>query len=325
MDYIIIMLAIGFIFFLFGIDPFASNNKHKNKNKDNRKYHYIEYFKEFKRYDNIDARQAVAVGSKHFYSISNITISKCKKTTGQMVCRWINTCDQNLHHITHLNCGVIVGKYLYCVNNPPFSKFKKNKKKKHKTKIVPENYVFEPMDDNKNFDRQDEEIDTIEIFNHKSLEHIATIKVKCNGMLRYGSLTWIDYYKGVWWGCFSFYGKNNKYTTLVNFKIDKKTRTIKILYRWKFSQNVLKEIYPYSCSGCSIKDDVFFCTTRNKKEIQALIFDKSKNNLKYVDTIDSDFTGEGISWDRYSKENILWGIDASILGPSVIATKHSQY
>lgn len=300
MDYIIIILIFGFIFIMFGLNPFMS--KHKNKRM----------LKIFNKFNNMDADQAVAIGPKHFYSISNTTISKCNKINGKMIARWINTYDQKLHHITHLNSGVIVGKYLYCVNNPPSSK---HGKKKH-GKVKGEIYTFEFIDDIKKNGGNN----TIEIFDCKNLEHINTIQVKCKGVLKYGSLTWIDCCKSDWWGCFSFYGKMNKHTTLVNFKIDETNNEINILDKWKFPEQVLKIFYPYSCSGCSISNSFLFCTTQNRKQIYVLTIDKSNNCLKYVDMKDSYFTGQGIGWDRYSKKKILWGIDNSVFGSYIVST-----
>lgn len=267
MDYFLIILIGFFFFILFGINPFFKNH---------------EPFTSINKFFNSDATQAVAIGQKHFYAISNKSISKCKKSDGQIIDRWVSSIES-----MHLNSGVIVGKYLLCANNPPFENIK----------ISHEKHLKRPITN----------IDTIEIFNHKTMEHVRTIYIKMSGLLRLGSFTWIDFYEDNWWGAFAFYGNFAKYTTLVRFTIDWKNDKIKILEKWEFPKKIIKNFYPYSNSGCSIKDDIFYCTGHDKKEIYLMKFDK--NRLLYSNTIPSKNTGQGISWDRYTDKNILYTID----------------
>ena len=71
-------------------------------------------FEEITRFESSDARQGPAVDDRFVYAISNYSISKHDKNTGQLVARWEGEEGKPL---IHLNSGIILDGVLYCAHS----------------------------------------------------------------------------------------------------------------------------------------------------------------------------------------------------------------
>lgn len=166
---------------------------------------------------------------------------------------------------------------------------------------------------------------TIEVFN-KNLEFEYYINVTGDN----GVLTWIEYFQEKWWGCFSHYNLDTKYTVIVEFYTsisaigadslitrDKNTQELDvdapepgwhIRNRWFLPAKVYNNITPNSITGGSFDSKGnLYLTTSLKKQIFIMGFHPSSPmlNLNYIKNV--EFKGQGISWNR--KNNILVGIN----------------
>ena len=117
-------------------------------------------FEAIKSYPAEEAVQGVAVDSLYFYAIGNRSIGKYEKESSKRVERWEEEEDGP---IRHLDSGVIVDGKLYAAHS---------------------NYPEIPM------------TSSVEIWDSHTLEHVGTHSF---GIQR-GSLTWLDWYDGYWWG-----------------------------------------------------------------------------------------------------------------------------
>ena len=223
----------------------------------------------------ITTRQGVAVDEKYCYAISNTIIIKCDKETGKVIATWqANRKDEAYRHFFHLNSGTVVDGRLYCAHS---------------------RYGVDPNDC------------TVEIWNieNEGLEHEETIRMP----RKHGSLTWIDRHSdGSWWMCYAVYGKRrNRNTKLVKYRCrDKEFIEVE---SWSFPQEVVAHWGNMSCSGGSWGPDGYLYTTGHDHSEAYVLEVDNANRLRYVRTEkDVGFFGQGIAWDRFSEEPVLWGI-----------------
>lgn len=223
----------------------------------------------------IATKQGVAVDEKYCYAISNTIIIKCDKETGKVIATWQANRDEEAYkHFFHLNSGTVIDGRLYCAHS---------------------RYGIDSNDC------------TVEIWNveNERLEHEETIRMP----REHGSLTWIDRRSdGSWWMCYAVYGKKrNQNTKLARYQYrDKKFIEVE---SWFFPQEVVARWGDMSCSGGSWGPDGYLYTTgHDNSEAYVLEVDQA-NRLRYVRTEkDVGFFGQGIAWDRFSEEPVLWGI-----------------
>lgn len=136
-------------------------------------------YEETKRHKAEEANQGVAVDAEFFYAITNATIGKYRKDSGEKVGAWK---DVEGGRIKHLNAGVVLGGRLYCAHS---------------------NFPAVPMES------------SVEIWDTQKMEHVETINLTAVG----GSLTWVDQRDGAWYACFAEYAKagNPANTRVVQF------------------------------------------------------------------------------------------------------------
>ena len=232
----------------------------------------------------IKVSQGVAVDAKYLYAISNTTILKCNKNTGETVAVWkADKTKDAFKHFTHMNSGTVIDGKLYCAH----SRF--------------------PEDKNDN---------TVEVWNVEGnkLEHEKTIRMPRD----HGSITWINRRKdNSWWLCYAVYGKDkNKDTKLVKYRFEN-GQFIEVK-AWTFPEEVRASWAGSSCSGGSWGPDGYLYTTGHD-EARAYVLEVDANDrLKYVRTEEGvGFFGQAIAWDHSSDKPVLWGI---VKGKSISAT-----
>ena len=214
-----------------------------------------------------EARQGVAVDSRFFYAIDNRRIAKYDKKTGQRVGAWISP---EGGPVVHLNSGVVVDGKVYAAH----SKFP-----------------------------DWPEVSSVEIWDAATLKHIGTQGL---GIDR-GSLTWLDYHDGAWWGCLASYnppfGRGNQDTRIVRFGAG-----WQVAEAWAVPEALLAKFGDMSNSGGSWgPDGRLWITGHDRPEAYALMLPQAGPVLRWVAVASLDIAGQGIAWDR-SEANVLWGI-----------------
>jgi hypothetical protein len=121
---------------------------------------------ELTKFSAAEAHQGVAVDKSHFYAISNRTIGKYDKETGNFVARWDAPVDSPLKH---LNSGVVIDGKLYCAHS---------------------NWPSEPLQN------------SIEIWEAATLKHVERRRLDEPK----AAVTWIDRHDDAWWIVFASYG-----------------------------------------------------------------------------------------------------------------------
>jgi hypothetical protein len=223
------------------------------------------------------ANQGVAVDAEYYYEIYNTAVKKFSKKTGQEIASWKAGMDkEKSNHFSHMNSGQIYQNKLYIAHS--------NKKLN---------------------------LNTLEIWDvsDSKLVHLNSLKLKAT-IKSHGCLTWADRHPdGSWWVCYAIYGKElNKGTKL--FKCEFDGKDFKELKEWRFPKEVTEKWGWWgSCSGGSWgPDGLLYTTGHDNHEAYVLNVDKS-GELKYLKNVKGvGFYGQGITWDRSSKEAILWGI-----------------
>jgi hypothetical protein len=114
-----------------------------------------------------EANQAVGVDDKYFYAVDNQTIAKYDKKTGVLVKKWKG--EKN-GPIIHLDSAMLMDGKIYCAHS---------------------NYSEWPM------------TSSVEIWDAETMEHTGNHSFG----IRWGSLTWVDFYNGHWWMTFANYDK----------------------------------------------------------------------------------------------------------------------
>jgi len=217
-----------------------------------------------------DARQGVAVDAAHVYAIDNRVVAKHDKTTGALVSRWEATPEIPL---VHLNSGVVRDGKLYCAHS---------------------NYPKQPM------------VSSVEIWDTETLTHVASHSFGITD----GSLTWMDWYEGAWWGCFAHYdaprglpNRDHRWTRLVRF--DEAWRP---LDSWAFPDAALERFAPSSASGGAWgPDGLLYVTGHDLYELYALRLPRGGGVLEFVRTLPTINAGQAIAFDR-SGSGLFYGI-----------------
>ena len=218
-------------------------------------------FEQIKTFDIPESRQGIAVDDRVFFAIGTREIGKYDKETGKLIKKWK---EKENGPIIHLDSGVIVDGKLYCAHS---------------------NYPGIPM------------TSSIEVWDPSTLEHIESHSF---GIFR-GSCTWVDQYKGFWWGAFAHYDKwkaqtlkGTEWTTVVKF--DKNWNELE---SWVFPKEIVDCFRPMSNSGGSWGPDGYlYCTGHDQPKVYLLKIPTSGSQLELVDIVPINNTGQGIAWDR---------------------------
>jgi len=124
-----------------------------------------------------------------------------------------------------------------------------------------------------------------------------------------GSLTWMDWHDGAWWGCFAHYDhrppedKGNQYTELVKF--DAQWRRLR---GWTFPPEVLERSAPYTLSGGSWgPDGQLYASGHDRPEVYGLRLPVAGTTLELARTVPVPMEGQAIAFDR-TGSGLLYGV-----------------
>ncbi|MCP4642248.1 MAG: hypothetical protein GY851_17520 [bacterium] len=220
-----------------------------------------------------DADQGVAVDADHVYVIDNTIVAKHDKYTGELVKRWA---ADEAHPLIHMNSGMVRDGTLYCAHS---------------------NYPRLPM------------TSSVEMWDTATLEHVGSHSFGVTD----GSLTWMDWHNGFWWGCFAHYdgkggepGKDHTWTRLVQFNSEWCP-----LQPWVFPKDVLGRFAPHSCSGGAWgSDGLLYVTGHDRSELYTLELPESGSVLRYMRTVSFPVEGQAIAFDR-AGTGLLYGLRRS--------------
>ena len=214
------------------------------------------------RFESTDARQGVAVDSQYVYVVSNYSISKHDKKTGEELLRWEG---EEGNPLIHLNSGIVIDGILYCAHS---------------------NYPDIPM------------ASSIEMFDPETLAHIGSHSLG----IMHGSATWIDRRDGVWWIGFAHYdgrggvqGRGPAWTRIVLF--DNEWRAVG---GYIYPQDVVERFLDRSNSGAAFgPDGRLYATGHDAAEVYALRIPSGGSILELEEVIPVEAEGQGIAWDPF--------------------------
>lgn len=229
-------------------------------------------------FDIAHADQGIGVDDRYFYVVDNTLISKHDKETGEEVARWE---EVEGGPIVHLDSAVVVDGLIYAAHS---------------------NYPDWPM------------TSSVEIWNAETMEHVGTHSF---GIDR-GSLTWLDYHDGSWWGAFANYDNTGDavlggreitpYGDKLNTQIVRFDAEWRVVEAWVIPAEILERFEDMSNSGGSWgPDGRLYITGHDPAEAYVMELPEAGSILRWVGTVPLDIAGQGIAWDR-SQPNILYGI-----------------
>lgn len=218
------------------------------------------------------AKQAVAVDSKYFYAIDNITIEKYEKLSGKHVQTWKDTTGT----FKHLNSGVVLNGKLYCAHS---------------------NFPEIPM------------ASSIEVFDTESLtpveSHSFGIDIgSATWIDRHDGFWYVAFahyhrYKET-------LGKDNRWTQLVKFN-----ENWERVGAWILPAELIERFGNMSNSGGLITaDGDIYLTGHDFKELYLMRFPAAGYALQWVKTLPAPFEGQGIAIDS-DDDQTFWGISRS--------------
>jgi len=224
------------------------------------------------RYPAPEARQGVAVNAQYVFAVSNWTIAKYDKRSGERVARW----EGDKAQFPHINsCTVITveSELLVCANS---------------------NFPAVPH------------WSSVEFFDPVELKHLRSVPL---GPGR-GSLTWVERRAGAWWAAFANYDgkggeapRDHRHTVLIRF--DDEWRQTQSL---SFPATVLERFAPMSSSGGGWgPDGRLYVTGHDHPELYILELPQAGAVLKHVGTISMPIEGQAIDWDETTPGE-LYGI-----------------
>ncbi len=224
------------------------------------------------------AKQGVAVGGEYFYVVDKRAISKHVKATGDLVSFWPGDDDAG-NPLIHMDGLIEHEGQLFAAHS---------------------NYPESPM------------TSSVEVWDAEAMQHVASHSFGINR----GSLTWLDWHAGSWWGAFANYdkvqsGQLNPYGLTNNTQIVKFDENFVVTESWTLPHNILDRIRPMSNSGGSWGPDGYlYLTGHDHGEIYVMELPLAGSVLHQVATVMVPvMEGQGIAWDRSGEVRNLWGIN----------------
>lgn len=228
-------------------------------------------------FQTFDARQGVAVDAGHFYAVNNFSLTRHDKQSGEAELQWDGVSDVD-GPLIHLDSGMIHNGRLYAAHS---------------------NYPIWPM------------TSSIEVWDAQTLEHVDSHSFG----VKLGSLTWVDYYEGVWWGAFANYdkiqdGMNRPYGETRNTVVVQFDDQFNVRQSWTLPPAILDRMRPMSNSGGSWgRDGLLYLTGHDYPEIYVMQLPETGSQLQWLATVQvPGLNGQGIAWDRSISGRELWGI-----------------
>ncbi len=223
------------------------------------------------------ATQGVAVGPSDIYAVSNFTLTRFDKATGEQKAEWVG----DRARFPHINsCSVIdvsgAEAELVCASS---------------------NFPGVPH------------VSTVEVFDPVALTHQRSIALG----LGTGSITWVDRHDGFWWAMFANYDgrggeapRDHRHTTLVQF--DDQWRKVQA---WALPPSILERIAPMSVSGGGWgPDGRLWLSGHDRPELYVVSIPDGGGVLDHLETRGMDAQGQAMDWDE-SDPGMLYGITRS--------------
>lgn len=233
---------------------------------------FAQQFEALRQFPSPAAHQGVAVDAEFFYAISNRVVAKHRKSNGELLIRWEATPDYPLIHMNH---GVVHDGVLYVAHS---------------------NFPHKPA------------TSSIELFDPQTLKHIGSHSFG----IAQGSLNWIDFHEGTWFGVFVHYSSPNmafdpttgtSATRLVEFDKDWRIRQ-----NWVFPKELTDLWEPASNSGGGFgPDGRIYLSGHDAPELYVVDFPKAGSQMRFLETWKAPLAGQGFAWDR-SRPGHLFGI-----------------
>jgi hypothetical protein len=224
---------------------------------------------ELRRYTAPHAKQGVVVDPEYFYVITNDSIIKHERSTGNEVAHFHSP------KLKHLNSGSIIDGKLYCAHS---------------------NYPEIPM------------WNSIEIFDPRTMRHIGSHSFgigygSCTWMVEHEGFYYVMF---AHYGQENRKEPNRDVSWTQLVKYDKEWRRVG---GWVLPPALIERCKPYSLSGGVIlPTGALLCTHHHNQELYLLEFPEIGSELIWKTTIPSPIRGQAICTDP-SDPSIVWGID----------------
>lgn len=217
-------------------------------------------YEEERRYSAPEARQGVAADADHFYAVSNRTIAKYDRESGERVALFESPPDGPL---IHLNSCIVLEARLICAHS---------------------NHPGIPM------------LSSVEIFDTATLEPVESRSL---GVYE-GSLTWVIRHDGSWWMHFAHYGNYSgvpghgpEWSSLMRFDDDWRR-----LESYAYPVSLVEAFTPNSSSGGNFgADGRLYVTGHDEAEVYVLELPEQGSVLEWVETIPAPMEGQAWVFD----------------------------
>lgn len=216
-----------------------------------------------------DARQGVAVGPNDVYAVSNWTIARLDKRTGEEKARW--TGDRV--RFPHINSCTLISSELVCANS---------------------NFPGVPH------------VSTVEVFDPADLHHKRSVALglgtgSITWVERHDGFWWAMFANYDGRGGEAL--RDHRHTTLVKF--DDQWRRVEA---WALPPSILERIKPMSVSGGGWgPDGRLYLTGHDLPELYVVAIPMGGGVLDHVATYGIEAEGQAVDWDE-SDPGMLYGI-----------------
>lgn len=219
-------------------------------------------YQELRRFSAPEARQGVAVDANSLYVVGNSIIARYSKTTLEREIDWSAPEGDPL---IHLNDGIVENGFLWTAHS---------------------NYPEVPMQS------------SLEIWDPSTLQQVDNRSFG----IRWGSLTWVDFYEGSWFACFAHYAnraaepdRNPSWSQLIRF-----TEDFVFQEGFAFPSALVERFDRYSSSGGAFgPDGRLYVTGHDHRELYVLELPEFGSELVWVDTIPFPSEGQAFSFDPH--------------------------
>lgn len=216
-----------------------------------------------------DARQGVAVGPKDVYAVSNWSLTRYDKATGEKKAEW----SGDPRRFPHINSCTLIAADLVCAAS---------------------NFPGTPH------------VSTVEVFDPQDLHHVRSVSLGLGtGSLtwieRHDGAWWGMFAN--YDGRGGEAPRDHRHTTLVRFD-DEWRRT----ESWALPASILERIAPMSISGGGWgPDGRLYLSGHDHPELYVVAIPDGGGVLDHVETLGMEAEGQAIDWDE-SAPGVLYGI-----------------
>ena len=218
------------------------------------------------------ATQGVAVGPDDVYAVSNFTLTRFDKATGEKKAEWVGERTR----FPHINSCAVIAAELVCASS---------------------NYPATPH------------VSTVEVFDPVDLHHVRSIALglgtgSATWVDRRDGIWWVMFAN--YDGRGGEAPRDHRHTTLVQFD-DQWHR----LQAWALPVSIQERIAPMSISGGGWgPDGRLYLTGHDLPELYVVALPNGGGVLDHVETLGIEAQGQAVDWDE-SRPGMLYGITRS--------------